>query len=148
MWVQWEEAGLEPCWVPSSARRPVLMGAHVNPHAVTRSLHSFNRRLLNVSPCTSTCVQMSSPYLHPPANRSVQSGVCAEFLVPPHLSTHLFTPSVPVYMCILYNCLIFLPWLDLFTLPACVHSRLYPSIPVHPCLYCPRLFTPAHTCLV
>lgn len=131
MWVQWEEAGLEPCWVPSSARRPVLMGAHVSPHAVTRSLHSFNRCLLNVSPHAFTCVQMSSPYSYPPANTSVQSDVCAEILVPPHPSTHLFTPSVPVYMR--------LHWPRLSTLARSVYTA---------CLY-PFLFTPvygAHAC--
>ena len=141
MWVQWEEAGLEPCWVPSSARRPVLMGAHVSPHAVTRSLHSFNRCLLNVSPHAFTCVQMSSPYSHPPANTSVQSDVCAEILVPPHPSTHLFTPSVPVYMR--------LHWPRLSTLARSVYTAcLYPFLftPVDTCSPLFMLPTPVHTC--
>lgn len=104
------------------------MGAHISPHAVTRSLHSFNTRLLNVSPRAFTCVQMSSPYSHPPANTSVQSDVCAEILVPPHPSTHLFTPSVPVYMR--------LHWPRLSTLARSVYTA---------CL-CPFLFTPVDTC--
>ena len=134
-------AGLEPCWVPSSACGPVLMGAHVSPHAVTRSLHSFNKRLLNVSPCAFTCVQMSSPYSHPPANTSVESDVCAGFLVPPHLSTHLFTPSVPVYMC--------LHWPHLSTLAGSVYTACpcpFLFIPVDICSPLFILPTPVHTC--
>ena len=141
MWVQWEEAGLEPCWVPSSACGPVLMGAHVSPHAITRSLHSFNKRLLNVSPRALTCVQMSSPYSHPPANTSVESDVCAGFLVPPHLSTYLFTPSVPVYMC--------LHWPHLSPLAGSVYTACpcpFLFILVHICSPLFILPTPVHTC--
>lgn len=54
-----------------------------------------------------------------------------KILVPPHPRPHTCSHHPFLYTCV-YTGLVFLHWPDLFTLPACVHSCLHLSIPVHP----------------